>query len=589
MKKTFIFSFFAISGTIVILFQNCSSHYKADQGTVRIESQASNAPGGPYPSTLLGTVYYFSDCGDGADLNCISNVGDDANSGTDVTHPFKTSFKFQQIFNEAKPGDQILFAQCGSWTSMQTALYNNFSSEDDIKLNLMKDNPVIIGSYRPSWCSSGARPILQGTAVAADVVMNFTAGGSGKINGGFIIRDLLFQGAGYYNNEAMNFFRWPHHVLVDNVVINNFGGAGITCGGQPSYGYPGQIIIRNSFITNNGKLGLGSFGCNDLLIENNKFDNNGFDDGILSSQPINQNHQLYVSGTDANDGSVSTGITIRANSFTNSSVKDGRCQSAVIVGHDVASDWLVEKNLILQANGTNSGGCWGISFSPANGGYIEGMDRLTIRGNTLINVGNNGIHLAACRDCLIENNVLIWTSADDGGVDAIRFHHAVTTPSYIGTQLMVRNNSIYFNQSADISRGIVLNDDGSNHSIVSNLIYFGSGLNIAANCFETNLPTSSFRAWDNNSCFHFTNWSTSQSTLNFWQSSTGFDLNSITTDPILVEIPTESKPSSLSIQVTSPAKDKGHTTLSAASDVNLCLRDSFPDIGAYENTNGMCK
>jgi len=578
---------------IIISFQNCSSQYKSKENSSVLASQINTdntidiVMGGPYPSSTLGTVYYFVDCGEGASLDCTKNIGNDSNPGTNANQPFKTSVQFQQVFNDAKPGDQILFAQCGAWSSMQTTLYNTYSAIDNEHLLNMTANPVIIGSYRPIWCQTGVRPILQGTT-GLDIVMNFTTGSSGKPNGGFILRDLLFQGAGYYNNSALNFLRWPRNVMIDNLIINNFGGGGITCGGQPAYGYPDHITIRNSKISNSGKLGLGFFGCNNVLIENNKFDNNGFDDGVLSSQPINQNHQLYISGTDANDGSITTGVVVRGNKFTNSSMKDGRCQSTVIVGHDVASDWLIENNVIYQPINSNAGGCWGIGFSPANGGYMEGMDRLIIRGNTLINVGNVGVQLAACRNCAIENNILIWTSADNGGVNAIRFNHAITSPAYVGSQLMIRNNSIYFNQSADVSHGIVINDDGINHSVVSNLIYFGSENNIAANCFDTNLATSAFSAWDNNSCYHYTNWISTYSKLETWRKVSGFDLNSINSDPLLIGIPSEETPSNISLQAASPAIDRGHPSLSTLFDMNHCTRNSTPDIGAFEYLTAVC-
>lgn len=538
-----------------------------------------------YPS-LNSKTYYFVDCGTGADPACLSNInniGNDSNSGTSASSPFRTSAKFQQVFNSAQPGDQILFAQCGAWTSMQTNLHNIYSAANPNNLNAMIANPVIIDSYRPTWCTTGARPILQGTTGLGDSVMYFSAGSSGAKDGGFIIRHLLFQGAGYINNGAISFLRWPRHILIDDIVVNNFGGGAITCGGQPNYAYPEHIKIINSSFSNNGKLGIGFFGCSNVLIENNKFDNNGFDDGVLSSQPINQNHQLYISGTDANDGSITTGVVVRKNIFTNSSMKNGMCQSAVIVGHDLASDWVVEDNLISQATGTNAGGCWGISFSPANGGYTEGMERLTIRGNTLINVGNNGIQLAACKYCMVENNILIWTSADNGGVDAIRYHHAVTTPATTGTQLTIRNNSIYFNQSTDLSRGIVINDDGEKHIVVSNLIYFGTGTNIAATCFDTNLNSASFGVWNNNCCYNFTNWSTPNASLSSWKLATGFDINSVSTNPLLLGIPSQSTPSNIAVQSTSLVNNLAHATLSSMIDFSKYKRDSKPDIGAYEN------
>jgi parallel beta-helix repeat protein len=492
--------------------------------------------------------------------------------------PWQTAAKLQAVFNAALPGDQILLAQCGAWNAVQTTLHNSYSATDATHLSAMIANPIAIDSYRPSWCQNGVKPVLRGGSTVGDQVMNFTAGASGSKDGGYIVRNLSFQGQGLLNTGAIGLLFFPTYVVFDNITVNNFGGGGITCGGLAAYGYPDHITIINSTVTNVAKIGIGAWGCTNVLVQNNMLDNNGFDNVI---DPVNRNHSIYISGNGSDTGLVATGIVIRGNTLTNNSILNGKCEAAVIVGHDIAADWLIENNLILQAPGTNGGGCWGIAMAPGNGGYLEGMDRLTIRGNKLVNVGNVGIELAACRDCLVENNALVWTSADSGGITgAIRFHHAVTSPAYTGTRLTVRNNSIYFNQSGDVTNGISITGDGTGHTVVSNLIYYGAGANVSAFCFETNLTTSAFPAWDNNSCYHFTNWSSSLATLGGWNAGTGFDAHSISADP-RIAIPASGNNFSPALTTGSPAIDAGNAALSSLTDILGATRVS-PDIGAYE-------
>jgi parallel beta-helix repeat protein len=285
---------------------------------------------------------------------------------------------------------------------------------------------------------------------------------------------------------------------------------------------------------------------------------------------------MYISGSDK--GRITSGVVIRNNKLTNNSVISGLCSGTVIVGHDVAADWVVENNYIYQAPGTAGPGCWGIAMSPANGGYTEGMDRLVIRGNTLVNVGNNGIELAACRTCTVENNALIW----EGNTEAIgiRFHQPTTSPTYTGTALTVRNNSVYFAKSNDASRGVVVNDQGTNHVIASNLTYFGAGSAAGAACLESNLATGAFSGWNNNLCYGGS-WSSKYATRAAFTSATGFDANGVEADPKFAAVPSLSNNFSLALAAGSPAINAGSTSLSSTID-RLSLTRSAPDIGAFE-------
>ena len=144
----------------------------------------------------------------------------------------------------------------------------------------------------------------------------------------------------------------------------------------------------------------------------------------------------------------------------------------------------------------------------------------------------------------------------------------------------MRNNSVYFAKSNDASRGVVVNDQGSNHVIASNLIYFGAGSQAGAACMESNLSTGAFSGWDNNLCYG-TSWTSQYATRAAFTSATGFDANGVSADPKFAAVPSLSNNFSLALASGSPAINTGSTSLSSAID-RLSLSRSAPDIGAFE-------
>lgn len=503
------------------------------------------------------TTYYIADCQSGAASGCVA--GNDANSGTSPSAPWRSTSKLASAFNAAKPGDQFLLAKGGAWTGVSMALHNNNGGNP----SAMFANPIVVDSYTASWGST-AKPVL--TTGSGLNSFDFYKGSTPDVNGGHIVRNLSLQGGGVAD-VGIRFFNGVSNVVIENMTVNGFN-AGTTCGGTTTAGSdPSYITVRNSTFTNNPAVGIGAWGCPNVLIEGNTLDNNG------NRRPM-MDHPMYVSGSDK--GRVTNNVVIRNNKFTNNAMTSGTCQATVIVGHDLASDWLIENNYIYQAPGTSGTGCWGIQMSPGNGGYTEGMDRLTIRGNTIVNVGNAGIDIAACRTCTIENNVLAWEAATSA--DAIRFRAPTYSPAYTGTALTVRNNSVYFANTNDTSTAVVVNDQGTGHVIVSNLVTFASG--IGARCFDSNLATSAFTAWNNNLCTGGS-WSSKYSARASLTSATGFDANSLSVDPKLAAVPSLSNGFSMALSSTSPAINAGNPSLSSSID-RLGLTRSSPDIGAYE-------
>ena len=106
------------------------------------------------------TTYYFADCGTGKDPACV--IGNDGNSGTSPTTPYRTSAKFQAVFNAAMPGDRLLLAKGGAWDAVAVTLHNVYSGASAGNLAAMAANPVVVDSYTPSWGAGTAKPRLNG-------------------------------------------------------------------------------------------------------------------------------------------------------------------------------------------------------------------------------------------------------------------------------------------------------------------------------------------------------------------------------------------------------------------------------------------
>jgi hypothetical protein len=201
----------------------------------------------------------------------------------------------------------------------------------------------------------------------------------------------------------------------------------------------------------------------------------------------------------------------------------------------------------------------------------------------VVNVGNLGIGVAACPDCIIENNVVVQQqsfgsmgiSVPDRDRDSL---------DEMSQNVTVRNNSLYM--SSNDSVGIYVGEEGTSHVVVNNAIYFAGSGNFS--CFDFNLPTGSYEAIDNNLCYYpnssVAQWEAGSGDLNAWRTASGFDMNSIVANPLFVSPgPTLH---GLNLSSGSPAINAGHASLSSSQDMFGVSRDASPDIGAYEYSGG---
>ncbi|MBF6651281.1 right-handed parallel beta-helix repeat-containing protein, partial [Methylobacter sp. BlB1] len=185
------------------------------------------------------------------------------------------------------------------------------------------------------------------------------------------------------------------YVTIEGVTIDGFDIGIYSAGANPPN--PGankineNVVLRNSQIMNNkGQGWLG--GCNDCVIDNNKFINNGFGQKIF-------NHNIYISGAN------NSGITISNNILNKSAFVAGKCAGVSLVVHGVVQDLTIKDNTVFEDIGAAEQTCWGISVDP---GYAteESFSNVIITGNKVTNVGNVGIGCASCTDLQILNNII---------------------------------------------------------------------------------------------------------------------------------------------------------------------------------------
>ncbi len=503
----------------------------------------------------LAATYYVSDCRAGAAPGCIP--GSATNNGLSVGLPKQLATQLPKL----QGGDTVRFAKGGAWTD---ASMNIFVPTASAAL------PVTWDSYDASWGAT-AKPILTESR-AGRYLFNFSDAGVKAADGGYVIRNLDLRGGGAGGARGGIFL----YFAVNDVLMEDLDVSGFTIGVYAAHnpkaadGWENhRITLRNSHIHHNTAFGfLG--GAADLLIENNRLDHNGtramFD------------HDLYLSSA--------TRALVRGNTLTDSVLdSNGNCSGSTIVVHGGVDGLTIENNKILQRQGSIPQ-CFGIEVS---GGYADSSGSeyfhdVLIRGNTIVDVGYLGIGVRGCTRCVVENNQVIWTGK--GGSQAISM--SVNTPSSsdeLGTALTIRNNSIFMQDASGSPGAIRLLNEGSGHSVTSNLIMFGTSTAASAKCFDTAAyPIGSFQAFDNNLCVRaggVAAYSANFASLAAAQSA-GFDVHGLGVDPLLVALPTASNDYGLSVRIDSPVAGKGHQTRSAPTDIHGQARGSNPDIGAYQ-------
>jgi hypothetical protein len=506
-----------------------------------------------YVPPLAGQVFHFCDCGPGAASDC--RPGDDNQGFGGSAAPWRSYDKARQHFGKIGPGDTVAFCRGGSFTVQNEARWLNTSCR--------KDQRCVIRDYQPSW-AKGDLPLPLITA--KESAFRFEDGGDADHDEGYIVLNLKLRGSGA--GPGLFFYNDVDDASVCKLEIENFQFGVYVSGSNPaaagSDGKNARIVLRHSRITGNrGQGWLGS--CDGCAIEYSRFENNGFGRPILD-------HNIYFDGEGRNIRAV-------GNELYRSAMHEGKCQGVSLVVHGKQDGVLIENNVVREDLGAAAETCWGIAVDTGYHGVPELFHDVTIRGNTVINVGNVAIGLNGCTKCLVENNVVIAEQPfrATGIAAPDRKRDNLDLPM---THVTVRNNSVYLGERA-FGGGILLGGEGTRHTLVSNaVLYAGSG---QFACFELGLARTAYAAVDNNLCHAGSaSWEAKGGDLQTWAAqSAPWDRASKAAPPRFkaltapnYDLSPDSKESAL--------VDAGHPTKSAPTAFGGAKRDSKPDIGAYE-------
>jgi hypothetical protein len=499
-------------------------------------------------------TYYVCDCQQGAGANCVS--GNDNASGKSASTPWQTFDKAMQKFGSLPAGDTVAFAR-GAAFSTAGGRWVNF--------NATAQKPVVVTAYTPSWASSNeGRPLIR----CSSDCFRLENGGNARHKEGMIIEKLHLVGADT-TGWAIFLYNDVDDIVMDSMEIDSFS-IGIHCAGSndPDSGSNGlneRITLKNSVIRHCSGMGfLGS--APDLLIQKCWFDDNGFAEAVF-------NHNIYISGEGVRERVI-------GNVLTHSSMVDGQCQGVSLVVHGVHRDLTIENNVVQEDSGAAGGGCYGIAVD-AGYGTPEVFRNVIIRRNLVVNVGYVGIGVSSCRNCLIENNIIIQNQRG-GGTGIAAPDRNFSNEDTAADSITVRNNTVYVGADVSSATGIVLSDQGSHHRCANNLVFM-AGAKTTGTYLSLNLSASSYSLVDYNLGFGgavSVRWEEKVGTLAAWNSQSGFDAHSHKTDPLFPNAATT--PNKLMPSIGSPAVSAALASAAPADDFTGALRDNSPDIGALE-------
>ncbi len=507
---------------------------------------------------LPGTVYYYCDCGTGAQGDCVA--GDNANAGTDPLLPRRTIGDAVARFGVLAVNDTVALCKGGAFDSAGGLSIGSNRCGAGAACNDLRE-------YTPTTFAGTAKPIINNAAGDATL---FTFMGSGGIR----LLNLKLKGDGGTignRNRGFFFYEAAHDVTICNLDMDAFDMAVYNESNAPSVAANTHIKITGNMITNSRLMGLLGGGDNDD-VSYNYWDGNG------SSTVFD--HTLYFASSRELHNMRVVGNYVRGQ-------YGSTCLGAAIEAHMPVDGLLVKDNVIDIAPSANTGGCWGIEFNNLTGGTAPVYNRNAIfSGNTIKNGGNLALTVTGCPDCVIENNlIIIETSIGGIGISVATAPPRSGVADDVNTRNAVRNNTIWFGPNANTGGiGIQVGIEGAGHIIANNTVTYSAAATggYGFSCFRYPLSLSSYALINNNHCFSNAaySWEATQGSLAEWQAYAdvpGFDTESFTGDPLFTAAGTDFTPGP-----GSPLVGAGSAAYGSALDITGATRPSPPAIGAYE-------
>jgi hypothetical protein len=526
-------------------------------------SSIANAAAACAAEPMRGTVYYYCDCGTGADADCVP--GDNANTGTDPDAPRRTIDDAVTRYNALTGTNTIAFCNGGAFDATPTnwLSLNNASCPAGTTCNDFRE-------YVPTTFHNHAAPMSK--PIINNVTTDTTTFAVTGTKGGVRFLNLSLKGStgGATNaRHAFFFYRGAHDVAMCNLDMDAFDMPVYNESGGDGDAKTTNIKLTGSNITNSRVIGYLGGGDNSEISYNN-WDGNG------SSNVFD--HTIYL----ASSKNI-TNIRVIGNYIHGQ--YGPTCLGSVMIAHASIDGLLVRDNTIVLEATQTAPGCWGIGFNNHTGAtHPQYYRNAVFSGNTVINGGNLGFTVSSCPGCVIENNVIIqnWASGGGTGISVPAYAADTTRGDDINTANTIRNNTVWFGPNATgTSTGIDVNNEGTDYIVANNTVSSTQSTG-TLNCFRYRLALSSYSFINNNHCSSTVSnrWETTQGALAAWQSyaaAYGFDSASVTGDPKFTAPGTDFTPGT-----GSPLKGAGDTAHGSITDFIGKTRADPPAIGAYE-------
>ncbi len=503
---------------------------------------------------MRGTVYYYCDCGTGAEAGCVA--GNDAKIGTSPSAPRRTIGNAAARFKSLAVNDTVALCKGGAFNATGNISIGSSRCAVGVTCNDLRE-------YTPTTFSGTAKPIINNAAGDEISLFNFM----GK-KGGIRVLNLKLVGAvdqAKQRNRGFFFYAGAHDVTMCNLEMDGFD---IPVYNESNAGNTNNIKLVGSKITNSrvqGYLGAGD----NADINYNYWDGNGSNNVF--------NHTIYLSS----DGVSVKNMQVIGNYMHGQYGPE--CKGVSVVGHVAIDGFRFENNVIDIDADEVKGSCYGVGFSPAKQSGAKFVRHANFAGNTIKNGGNIGFSIENCPDCMIENNLIIqnWPSAYET-VGMWISSNSVRAGDDVGDRNLVRNNTIWFGPNANKGgTGIGFGSIGTGHIVTNNTVTY-MATNAATNgfnCYDYTAPLSSFAAIDNNHCFSNAayEWANGRGSLATWQRyAAPFDAHSKGGAPLFVNAPTDFTP-----LPGSPLVGAGHPTYKSALGSNSKVKSAQSFIGAF--------
>jgi hypothetical protein len=503
---------------------------------------------------MRGTIYYYCDCGTGAEAGC--KPRDDSKAGTDPQFPRQTIGNAAARFSSLAVNDTVALCKGGAFNSAGNLSIGSSRCGVGVACNDLRE-------YTPTTFAGSAKPIINN---AAGSVQLFTFSGN---KGGIRLLNLKLKGdGGSSGNQGFFFYRGAHDVTMCNLDMDAFSIAVYNESGTATDATTSNIKLTGSLITNSKAMAYLGGGVNEE-ISYNYWDGNG------SSNTFD--HTIYFSTVKEITNVRLIGNYVRGQ-------YGPTCLGAPVVAHMAVDGLLVKDNVVDIAAPATTAGCWGIAFNNFTSDTHPIYHRHAVfSGNTIKNGGNLALTVTGCPDCVIENNLIIHELIEARGISVATGPVRSGIADDLNTRNTIRNNTIWYGPNAsNRGTGIEVGTEGAGHVIANNTVTYsaastgGNGFS----CFSYPLTLASYAFINNNHCASAASsvWEAARGTLAAWvNAAPGFDTMSFTGDPKFNSAGTDFTPAT-----GSPLIGKGNAMYGSVYDNTGKARPSPPAIGAYE-------